>query len=87
MLGVEPWVNADELKEAYLERVKENHPDRPRGKLFSISKIRIVANVIQRMARNQWILILLPLRMIHYVRELSIRKQWVQEKGLIFRKI
>ena len=34
VLGVEPWVNADELKQAYLERVKENHPDRPRGKIL-----------------------------------------------------
>ena len=41
MLGVEPWVNADELKQAYLERVKENHPDRPRGK-------KTLGNTLQR---------------------------------------
>ena len=31
VLGVENWASKDDLKRAFMERVKENHPDRFRG--------------------------------------------------------
>ena len=31
VLGVENWATKDDLKKAFMERVKENHPDRFRG--------------------------------------------------------